>query len=507
MKRRLMLPVILVVCIGGCCIGAHYFHQSLQKEEQGKEDFSLAGGIKAVPCSGGMTILGSFAEAPVIENDKDWKDLDVLNPSVVLWRDKYYNYYSGWDGEVWRTGVAVSTDGRNWKDIDANPVLDVRESSWDSAYIAANGSAIVYRDSIYYYYQGQTDEAEVAIGLAISKDGEVFDERTDTPVLQKGASGEWDSAAVADPYVIDIGGSLYMYYLGCDELGIQRLGIAKSEDGISWVKYRNNPIMDVGVEGAFDENGLGEPSVIYQAPYYYMVYTGRNAYEQRNLGLAISVDGVTWKKKSYKGIVNLTPNAWNAQVICDTTFVENSDGTVTMWYGGGNVASPDENLNGRIGVTNITFDRLANIDRFETDHNWDAETISSTDFLKGSYAVETSETGAFAWVSAHSSISFENSDTEELVVRGYMPYDMYQQYDDDVGEIILSFYLNNELICERGFREPEVFEVVLEKSQESGKEDFVQLEIYASDYVNLKQQGKSDDERDLSWIVYEMYQR
>jgi hypothetical protein len=36
-------------------------------------------------------------------------------------------------------------------------------------------------------------------------------------------------------------------------------------------------------------------------------------------------------------------------VICDPT-VDRSDGRLTVWFGGGDAASPDENLNGQIGV-------------------------------------------------------------------------------------------------------------------------------------------------------------
>jgi hypothetical protein len=41
--------------------------------------------------------------------------------------------------------------------------------------------------------------------------------------------------------------------------------------------------------------------------------------------------------------------AWDSKVICDPT-VEVSGGSVVVWFGGGDVASPDENLNGQIGM-------------------------------------------------------------------------------------------------------------------------------------------------------------
>ncbi len=38
----------------------------------------------------------------------EWDAFDVLNPSVVKHGNLYYNFYSGFDGKTWRTGLATS---------------------------------------------------------------------------------------------------------------------------------------------------------------------------------------------------------------------------------------------------------------------------------------------------------------------------------------------------------------------------------------------------------------
>ncbi|HEV8042276.1 MAG TPA: hypothetical protein VGP62_25590, partial [Bryobacteraceae bacterium] len=44
----------------------------------------------------------------------EWDGVDVLNPSVIRQGDAYYNFYSGFDGKTWHTGLAVSADGVAW---------------------------------------------------------------------------------------------------------------------------------------------------------------------------------------------------------------------------------------------------------------------------------------------------------------------------------------------------------------------------------------------------------
>jgi hypothetical protein len=79
-----------------------------------------------------------------------------------------------------------------------------------------------------------------------------------------------------------------------------------------------------------------------------MLYTGRDRHEQRRLGLARSPDGVRWVRVGDFSAV-AGEQSWNSKVVCDPS-VEVDDGLIRVWFGGGNVASPDENLNGQIGL-------------------------------------------------------------------------------------------------------------------------------------------------------------
>jgi predicted GH43/DUF377 family glycosyl hydrolase len=274
----------------------------------------------------------------------DWDSHDVLNPSVVRWRGAYWNLYSGFDGHTWHTGAAISRDGEHWE--DRGRVLS--PEGWEGTYIAANGSALVVGDELLYWYQ-TGDPPRIA--LARSRDGAAWTKHGEA-VVPLGPRGSFDERGVADPYVIRTGAEFYLFYLGQDRATRQRLGVARSSDGVRWEKLRANPVLELGSPGGFDENGLGEPAVWSSGGWYWMLYTGRDRAERRRIGLARSRDGVNWERD-----LKFTPiagtEAWNSMVMCDPT-VELTPAGVRVWFGGGDVAHPAENIHGRIGVGILT---------------------------------------------------------------------------------------------------------------------------------------------------------
>ena len=264
---------------------------------------------------------------------------DVLNPSVVRFQGAYLNLYSEYDGGAWHTALAASADGMRWEKQGRK----LSPEGWEGN-IAANGSAVLAGEEILYWYQAG-DPPRIA--LARSKDGVVWS-KDGRAVLDLGPLGSFDERGVADPYVIRAGGEFYLYYLGQDRARRQRLGVARSRDGITWTKLRSNPILELGAAGAFDEDGLGEPAVWSSGGSYWMLYTGRDRGERRRIGLARSSDGVHWSRDaSFHPIAGDQP--WNKEVMCDPS-VEVMGDQIRVWFGGGDVARPDQGLHGQIGL-------------------------------------------------------------------------------------------------------------------------------------------------------------
>jgi sucrose-6-phosphate hydrolase SacC (GH32 family) len=258
---------------------------------------------------------------------------DALNPSVA----GRVNLYSVYDGQ-WHTALATSDDRVHWR--KQGIVLRAPPGS----YIAANGSVLSYESQFWYWYEtGARDR--LRISLARSADARAWQPEPD-PVLGPGPVGAWDERAVADPYVIRIEPYFYLYYLGQDRAARQRIGVARSRDGVRWEKLRSNPVVEMDEE----EAGIGEPAVWQSDGFYWMLYTVRDFAENRYLRLARSTDGVRWTRLAvqYKGT-----QAWNSKVICDPTVVVEG-GRILVWFGGGDVASPDENLHGQIGFATLS---------------------------------------------------------------------------------------------------------------------------------------------------------
>ncbi|CAH9128996.1 unnamed protein product [Cuscuta epithymum] len=146
-------------------------------------------------------------------------------------------------------------------------------------------------------------------GLAISQDGRhwarIEGEHHSGALFDAGQEGDWDSLFIASPHVIYHGnGDLRMYYHSFDaENGCFAIGMARSRDGIKWVK-QGRMIGEGGV-GAFDELGVMNPNVVRNRKdgRYIMAYEGVGVDGRRSIGVAISPDGL----KGWRRVVGCNP--------------------------------------------------------------------------------------------------------------------------------------------------------------------------------------------------------
>jgi predicted GH43/DUF377 family glycosyl hydrolase len=133
------------------------------------------------------------------------------------------------------------------------------------------------------------------IGYATSPDLKEWN--NEGPVLDRGSQNEWDGKSVHHPCVIKHEGIYYMYYSGCafGESGVVRnIGVAKSIDGLKWVKEKNNPIILAGDHFSWDGGYIRPSCPVCIKGLWVMFYWGFN--KIHSMGLAVSHDLINWKK-------------------------------------------------------------------------------------------------------------------------------------------------------------------------------------------------------------------
>jgi len=191
----------------------------------------------------------------------------------------------------------------NWIDYSNNPVLSVKDIPYFT--LSVDQGQVFYDDGIYkmwfmnLYYNGRTN-----ISYAESNDGLIWHLGSSEPVLTAGQPGDWDDNSVEMGYVFKENGSYKLYYVGTREphTGMRQIGLAISQDGINWEKYPD-PVL----ESDSSQWYLGIHAILKINNVYYMYYDASPENEYTfNINLATSSDGIHWTK--YKGNPILTAN-------------------------------------------------------------------------------------------------------------------------------------------------------------------------------------------------------
>jgi len=265
--------------------------------------------------------------------------IGVSQPSLIKESDGYKMWFMGWDEyNMWRIGYATSHYGFDWTEYSNNPVLGEGISgSWDDDGVY---SPCVIKDGNTYkmWYTGYSGVDKLArIGYATSPDGINWIKHP-TPVLGEGSSGTWESDGVGAPSVIKDGTTYKMWYEGSDVDWWWRIGYAESFDGINWTKYSNNPVLNEGEEGDWDEWGLGAPTVVKDATIFHMWYSGIDGNNLARIGYAISQDGYQWTKSSENPVVDKGyGESWNnIDVSHPAVVINDNEHIFELWYRGMN---------------------------------------------------------------------------------------------------------------------------------------------------------------------------
>ncbi|MFC1755629.1 LamG-like jellyroll fold domain-containing protein, partial [Thermoproteota archaeon] len=249
--------------------------------------------------------LTKHPDNPLIDRGTGW---DVTHsghtPRVMKEGGVYKMWFTGYGGSPakYRIGFANSTDGIEWTKYAGNPVIDVgADTTWDDYYVFPGN--VVKEDGVYKMWYSGHDSSYYAIGFANSTDGINWNKYASNPVMSR-TSSSWHSGGVVHPYVIKEGGVYKMWYAGSDGTNWIGIGFANSTDGLTWNEYAGNPVMRISDAGEWDDFHTYGPSVIKDGDVYRMWYAGNTGSNLR-IGYAVSDDGLSWTKYEDNPVIDI----------------------------------------------------------------------------------------------------------------------------------------------------------------------------------------------------------
>lgn len=124
-------------------------------------------------------------------------------------------------------------------------------------------------------HAGGTDAFEpIAIGYAESEDGITWEKFADNPVLEPDKNNRWEQHKVCACHVLKHDGWYYMFYIGHMHEERAQVGMARSRDGITgWEKHPQNPIIAPDA-GTWDGLSVYKPYVLWDGEKWVMWYNG-----------------------------------------------------------------------------------------------------------------------------------------------------------------------------------------------------------------------------------------
>ena len=209
-----------------------------------------------------------------------------------------------------------------WQDSPNSPVLTGSLSFEPNGVTDPN---VIYENGTYkMWYAAAAYSKDFKIGYAVSGDGINWN-KNQTPVLNHTYS-DWDVIGVRMPKVIKVGNTYKMYYQGRKADLSVCVGLATSVDGINWSK-RSTPVL---VPSLSWESALSPNSILYLNEVYYLFYLdGGYPFGDPKICLATSTDGVNFIKEPQP--ILTSEFSWEFPALCNPSVIY-ENGKFKMYY-------------------------------------------------------------------------------------------------------------------------------------------------------------------------------
>jgi hypothetical protein len=182
---------------------------------------------------------------------------------------------------VLQAGVGFEQTGVSFPSVIYDP-LDVATKRWKMMYNGRNATGTYEK-----------------IGYAYSADGKNWTKEATNPVF------EIADRRVDSPALFRLGNKFYMLYRQT-LVDPMQIGLAYSDDCITWTQYSGNPVLSLGSAGEWDDNFVGYITLYFDQGTFYMLYSGKQAAGLYKMGLALSTNCLSWTKLPYNPVLEDT---------------------------------------------------------------------------------------------------------------------------------------------------------------------------------------------------------
>ncbi len=283
---------------------------------------------------GQSATLAYLSPDPIFLGQEEWSKHAISRPMVIRSDSTHWIMYYYAAGEFFQIGRAISNDGMHWQTEPEVPVLTVgQQSDWDSEGVAY--PYVLVQNGIFrLWYTGVDRFGNKQIGYAESNDGIHWIKSRENPII-KISDTKWFKNRVSYPSVLEHDRT-YLMWFTAGSMDTSQIGFGQSQDGIHW-QIQDKPVLEPNLSDseAFDHNRVSGPTVQFANGLYHMLYVGTRIYnEYRAIGHAFSFDGIRWfRDKSSPWILMGDPGVWAAQSASCPFFLVQRD-IFKIWFSG-----------------------------------------------------------------------------------------------------------------------------------------------------------------------------
>jgi predicted GH43/DUF377 family glycosyl hydrolase len=240
--QRIVVPIYVLLLLSACAAPATPSSTLVPTTISAMPTMTVTSTPKITATPAPFFIL--YSDTPVVSKGQPgtWDDR-YTDPGAVIYHDGMFhmfrNGFRGFPAES-QVGYVTSLDGYTWTKQGDNPVFKTSDVPYakvamyaSSVVVETDGTWVLY----FYTWDSKSNPSSSVIGRATAPNPMGPWVADAEPILIPGVKDEWDGQQVLAPHILKTDGGYVMYYEGVDAAGIQQIGMAISSDGVDWKKY------------------------------------------------------------------------------------------------------------------------------------------------------------------------------------------------------------------------------------------------------------------------------